>query len=72
MKIEYNVVKLRVLKAEHNVNNQDLARVLQVSVNTITKKMSGKVSLTAKEIETLCNTYSIDPNYFFNITNNLK
>lgn len=69
MKTVYNIVKLRVLKAEYNVNNQDLAKVLNVAVNTITKKMSGRVPLTAKEIETLCNAYSIEPNYFFNISN---
>lgn len=66
-KIKYNALNIRLLKTRFDLTNIDLGKIIRKSINTVTVKVNGKVPLTAKEIELLCNELNILPNSFFDV-----
>ena len=67
--IKYNAKNLRRLKFDNEITSVELAKNLDVHFNTITKYTTGRVCLSAVQIETLCNLYNVEPSYFYDTIN---
>ncbi len=61
-----NVNRIKGLMAERNQTQDDLAKALKISRNSVQLKLSGKSQFKANEIATLAKIFSVDINYFFN------
>ena len=60
-----NVNKIKGLMAERSQTQDDLAKILKISRNSVQLKLSGKSEFKANEIATLAKLYNVDINYFF-------
>lgn len=58
-----NKIRIEMLLAK--MNQEDLAKVLNLSRQTIAKILSGKRDLTITELETLAVFFKKDKHYFF-------
>ena len=61
----FNTNKVRGLMAEHGLNQNDIAKVINRSEVTLRSKLSGKTDFTATEIAALAKLFNVSPSIFF-------
>jgi transcriptional regulator with XRE-family HTH domain len=59
-----NLMKIKGCMAEHKHTQKDVAKILNLSVNSVNNKLLGKVKFTIEELTTLSKTYNLDINIF--------
>lgn len=64
---QFNRAKIKALMAEHGHTQADLALVLDVAMNSVSRKMIGKHPFNVDELTILANHYGVEPNYFFTL-----
>lgn len=62
----FNVNKIRGLMAEKNETMSDLAILLKVHKNTISKKINRKREFTVTELKKIADHYGVEVQIFFN------
>ncbi len=60
-----NTKKLKGLMAENNITQQDLAKILRISVTGLNKKLNGKSEFKASEIKIIADFFNVPINIFF-------
>lgn len=56
-------IKLALLKK--HMTQQDLAKLLHISTNSLSKKMNGKVSFKLSEAQAIVEHLGVEPSIFF-------
>lgn len=60
-----NVSKIRGLMAEHNVTQEQVAKMLGISSVSFRQRMSGRASFKAEEIHMLSEYFKVSVSIFF-------
>ena len=63
MAIKFN--RLKALRAEKEMTQSDMARILNMNVATYRKKENGERDFTLKEVARAQSKLDIDPEYYF-------
>ena len=57
-------LKFKGYLAEHGITQTELAEVLDLSIQSINKKVNGKEDFTLAQIKVICQTYGISADLF--------
>lgn len=57
--------EIKVALAKKNMTQQDLAKLLNISTNSLSKKMNGKVSFKLSEAQAIVEYLEVEPSIFF-------
>lgn len=57
--------EIKVALAKKNMTQQDLAKLLKISTNSLSKKMNGKVSFKLSEAQAIVEYLEVEPSIFF-------
>lgn len=57
--------RLKEIRKKNNITQQQLAELLNVSVNSVSKYENGKITLGHDYIVYLCNYFNISADYFY-------
>lgn len=61
-----DVPKIKSLMALKNENQEDLARVLNLTRGSVNRKLTGKENFTLSDIVTISDHYNVKPGELFN------
>jgi len=56
---------LKSLRTEYGINQQEIAHLLGITVSTVSRIERGRVALSTKHIQKLCDAYGLEYKYFF-------
>lgn len=63
---DFNTNKIKGLMAERNETMLDLANLLNLHKNTVSKKINRKREFTVSELKTIADYYNVNVQIFFN------
>jgi DNA-binding XRE family transcriptional regulator len=57
-------LKFKGYLIENRIKQAEIAKLLQITPETVNKKINGSLCFSFPEVELICDTYSISPNLF--------
>lgn len=68
MKIEIPYENIRTIREERGINQEKIAKVLNIAQNTYSQYETGKIELTASTLLALANFYQVSVDYLLDRT----
>lgn len=62
-----NLNRLKGLMAEKGVTRSELAKILNISLKTLSLKINGKTSFKVNELILICDYFNVKPDFFLSI-----
>ena len=59
------MLKFKGFCAERKIKQRDIAKLLDITVQNVNKKMNGKEPFTLEQVKTLCKHFSISADEYF-------
>ena len=59
------MLKFKGYCAEHNIKQKDIAELLGITPQTVSRKMNGKEPFTLDQVKTICAHYGISADEYF-------
>ena len=58
-------LKFKGYCAEHGIKNTDIAKVLGITANSVSRKINGRLPWTLSQVKVLCEKYGISSDIYF-------
>lgn len=59
------MLKFKGYCAEHNIKQSEVAKILDISVQQVNRKINGKEAFTLEQVKILCKHYEISADEYF-------
>ena len=59
------MMKFKGFCAEHGIKQSEIAKILDITVQSVNRKMNGKEPFTLEQVKTLCLYYGISADDYF-------
>lgn len=62
---EVKMLKFKGFCAERNIKQTEIAQILNITVQSVSRKMNGKEPFTLEQVKTLCSFFQISADEYF-------
>lgn len=59
------MLKFKGYCAEHNIRQREIAELLDLTIQTVNRKMNGKEMFTLEQVKKICEHYDISADAYF-------